>query len=203
MTTLFLVRHAVTTHTGRRLSGWLPDVHLSEEGRTQAEAVAAMLAQVPLKAVYSSPIERTMETAAPIAARHGLDVEQLEGLGEVEYGRWTDRSLKTLARTKLWTTVQMFPSAARFPEGESLREVQGRALAEMEQISERHRRGAVCVVSHGDVIKLLAAHYLGVHMDLFQRIVITPGSVSVIALSDTAPRVISLNTSPALFGAGA
>lgn len=203
MTTLFLVRHAVTAHTGRKLSGWLPDIHLSDDGRRQARSTAEMLAEVPLKAVYSSPIDRTVETAMPIAERHGLQVQRAEKLGEVEFGRWTDRSLKALARTKLWTTVQQFPSAARFPEGESLREVQARALEEVEGIRSAHARQAVCVVSHGDVIKLIAAHYLGVHIDLFQRIVISPASVSVIALSDDTPRVVSLNTSPLALSAGA
>ena len=193
MTTFLFVRHAVTAHTGARLTGWMPDVHLSERGREQARAVGDRLAGVPLKGVYSSPIERTVETARAIAVRHQLKVETRQGLGEVQYGGWTNRPLKALARTKLWQKVQRFPSAARFPGGETLRETQARALTEVEAIAEEHRRGVVCCVSHADVIKLIVAHYLGVHIDLFQRIAISPASMTAIALYDSGPMVLCIN----------
>ena len=196
MTTFFLVRHAVTEHTGKRLSGWMEGISLNEQGREQAELVATRLADVDFEAVYASPIERTSETAQAIASRQGLRVRTRRGLGEVEYGGWTNRSLRSLMKTKLWTTVQRFPSAARFPDGESLREVQVRALTEIEKIAEDHPKGKVCCVSHGDVIKLVLAHYLGVHIDLFQRIVIAPASVSVFALSERGPSILSLNAMP-------
>lgn len=198
MTTLWLVRHGVTSHTGHRLSGWLPDVHLTEEGRTQADATAEFLSGTNLEAVYSSPIDRTRETAAAIAARHGLPVRTRRAIGEVEYGRWTNRSFKVLSRQKLWSVVQRWPSAVRFPDGETLREVQSRAVGEMEKIAEQHPNGMVCVVSHADVIKLVLAHYLGVHIDLFQRIVIAPASVSGVALTSDGPRILSMNVSPGL-----
>jgi probable phosphomutase (TIGR03848 family) len=193
VTTFFLVRHAVTSHTGHRLSGRMPDVHLSDEGRDQAEAVAGRLEKVPFKAVYSSPIDRTMETARPIAARHGLDVHTAPALSEVEFGRWTNRSFKALSRTKMWSTVQRWPSGARFPEGETLRDVQARAVDAIELLRARHPKKVLCCVSHADVIKLLAAHYLGLHIDLFQRIDIGPASVTVVAVSDVGPRVLALN----------
>ena len=196
MTTLWLVRHGVTSHTGHKLSGWMPDVHLTDEGRAQAEAAAELLSHIELDAVYSSPIDRTRQTAAVIAARQGLPVRTRRTIGEVEYGKWTNRSLKVLARQKLWGVVQRWPSAARFPDGETLREVQSRALAEVEKIREQHLRDSVCIVSHGDVIKLVLAHFLGVHIDLFQRIVITPGSVSGVTLHSEGPRVLSMNVSP-------
>lgn len=196
MTTLWLVRHGVTSHTGHKLSGWMPDVHLTEEGRAQADAAAELLSSVNLEAVYSSPIDRTRETAAAIAARHGLPVRTRRTIGEVEYGRWTNRSFKVLSRQKLWSVVQRWPSAVRFPEGETLREVQGRALGEIEKIAEQHPNGMVCVVSHADVIKLVLAHYLGVHIDLFQRIVIAPASVSGVMLTQDGPRILSMNVSP-------
>ncbi len=195
MTTVLFVRHAVTAHTGARLTGWMPDVHLSERGMEQARQLGELLARAPLKAIYSSPIDRTVETARALAVRHRLQVEVREGLGEVQYGRWTNRPLKALARTKLWQTVQRFPSAARFPEGETLRETQARALAEVERIAEEHRRALVCCVSHADVIKLIVAHYLGVHIDLFQRIVISPASVTAVALYDSGPMVLCVNSS--------
>lgn len=196
MTTFFFVRHALTAYTGRKLAGWLPDVHLTEEGRSQAEALAERLAHVNFKAVYASPIERTMETAEPIAARHNLTVKVRPTLGEVGYGKWTNRSIKTLTRTKMWWKVKHLPSAVRFPEGESLREVQARAVEEVETLHARHRTGAVCCVCHADVIKLIIAHYVGTHIDLFQRIFIGPASVSVIALRDEGPTILCLNSFP-------
>jgi probable phosphomutase (TIGR03848 family) len=194
MTVFLLVRHAVTSHTGHKLTGWAPGVHLSDEGRDQAEAVAERLSAAPIKAIYSSPIDRTLETAQAVAARHRLDVQVLDDIGEVRYGSWTNRSLKSLAKTKLWLKVQRFPSAARFPQGESLREVQARALAELERIQARHPKQLVCVVSHSDVIRLVVAHYLGVHIDLFQRIAIGPASVSAIAVGEDGPMVLSVNS---------
>jgi probable phosphomutase (TIGR03848 family) len=193
MTTFFFVRHGVTAHTAHKLSGWLPDIPLSDEGRMQVEAAADTLADVPLAAVYSSPIDRTMETARAIAARHHLEVHPVDGIAEVRYGRWTNRSYKALRRTKLWTTVQRFPSAARFPDGEALRDVQARAVNEVEGLRAKHRRGNVCCVSHADVIRLIAAHYLGVHIDLFQRLLIDPASITAIALTDEGPLVIAVN----------
>ena len=193
MTLFYLVRHGVTSHTGHKLSGWMPDIHLTEKGLAQAEAVAERLASVPLKAVYSSPIDRTMETARPIAARHGLSVRSRRYIGEVEFGRWEDRSFKTLRRTKLWGSVQKFPSGARCPDGETLREVQVRAVDEMERISAEHPRHAVCCVSHADVIKLVLAHYMGLHIDLFQRLDVGPASVSVITVSGDGSMVHAMN----------
>jgi probable phosphoglycerate mutase len=193
VTTFFLVRHAVTSDTGIRLTGWTEGVGLTKEGLRQAEVAGEGLAHVDLAAVYSSPIDRTMQTARAIARRHGLTVKTRRGLGEIDYGKWTNRPLKALMKTKLWDQVQQFPSAVRFPDGESVREVQSRAVGAVEEIAEEHPKGKVCCVSHGDVIKLIAAHYLGVHIDLYQRIVIGPASVSVIALSRWGPRVITLN----------
>lgn len=196
MTTFFMVRHALTEHTGKRLSGWMEGISLSEPGREQAEQVGDQLADTKFDAIYASPIERTVETARAIAARQSVRVQTRRGLGEVEYGDWTNRPLRSLMRTKLWSTVQRWPSGARFPDGESIREVQIRAIDEIEKIADEHPKGSVCCVSHGDVIKLVIAHYLGVHIDLYQRIVIAPASVSVFMLSERGPHVLSLNAAP-------
>ena len=193
MTTFFFVRHGVTSHTGHKLSGRLPDIHLTEEGRAQAQAVAERLAGVKLSAVYSSPIDRTMQTARPIAAQHGLRVQVRRNLTELEFGRWTNRSFKTLSRTKLWPVIQRWPSGARFPEGESFLEVQQRAVHEIEDLRARHSGEAVCCVSHADVIKVIVAHYLGMHLDMFQRIDIGPASITAIAVGDGGPRVLTVN----------
>lgn len=196
MTTVYLVRHAVTSHTGHKLTGWMEGVHLTEEGRGQAEATAEDLTSVPFKAVYSSPIDRTIETARLIANKHGLEVKIDRGIGEVQYGKWTNRSLKTLSRTKLWSTIQRWPSSVRFPEGETLREVQTRAVDAIERLRSEHPRDAICCVSHADTIKLIVAHYLGVHIDLFQRIFIGPASVSALHITDYGPELLSLNALP-------
>ena len=193
MTTFFFVRHGVTSHTGRKLSGRLPDIPLTDEGRAQAEAVAERLAGVPLKAVYSSPIDRTMQTARPIAAKQDLKVQLRRNLTELEFGRWTDRSFKTLRRTKLWPVIQRWPSGARFPDGESFLEVQQRAVGEVEDLRVKHPRQAICCVSHADVIRVIVAHYLGMHLDMFQRIDIGPASVTVIAVGGGGPRVLTVN----------
>lgn len=202
MTLLFLIRHGVTDATGKRLTGWTPGVHLSERGREQAAALAERLGPVPFRAVYSSPIERCRETAEPIAAAKRLSVSTLEGVGEVRYGSWTNRPLAQLARTRLWRRVQQAPSSVRFPDGETLGEVQARAIDAVERIVAEHPRAAVALVSHGDVIRLLLAHFAGVHLDLFQRIVIEPTSVSIVAAGDGTPRILRTNDTGTLEGFG-
>jgi probable phosphomutase (TIGR03848 family) len=198
VTTFFLVRHGVTSHTATKLTGWMPGVSLNADGRTEAEAAAATLSAVKFDAIYSSPIERTIETAEIIAAPHNLDVVVLEELGEVQYGRWTNRTYKSISRTKLWDRVQRWPSSARFPDGEALSEVQLRATATLGELHARHPKGQVCCVSHADVIRLVVAHYLGVHIDLFQRLVIGPASISVVVLGDDGPKVVAVNVPPKL-----
>jgi probable phosphomutase (TIGR03848 family) len=202
VTTLVLIRHALTDTTGRRLTGWTPGVHLSSRGRQQAEALAERLDPVPLEAVYSSPLERCRETALHIAARRGLAIHVARDLGEIRFGAWTDRPLAQLARTKLWRRVQAAPSTARFPEGESMPEAQARAAAAVERIVARHPKAAVGIVSHADTIKLLVAHLAGIHLDLFQRLVIDPASVSVVGLDDGVPRLLLVNDTGSLDVAG-
>jgi probable phosphomutase (TIGR03848 family) len=196
VTLLFLVRHGVTSHTGKKLSGRLPGIALTEAGRAQAEAAAEGLAEIPLKAIYTSPIERTTETARIIGRKHGLAVRTNKQLSEVEYGTWTNKSLKVLARTKLWTSVQRWPSGARFPEGESFVEIQSRGVAAIDGLHSQHPKDQICVVSHGDLIRLVLAFYMGIHLDLFQRIHVSPGSISVLSLSDSGPAVLTLNAPP-------
>ena len=196
MTIFYLVRHGVTSHTGRRLSGRMPDIHLTDAGRSEAEGAANSLANVRLKAIYSSPIDRCLATAKIIAKRHGLPVRTRKDLSEVEYGSWTNKSLKSLARTKLWSSVQRWPSGTRFPDGESFVEIQTRGVAVLEDLRIRHPQDKVCVVSHGDVIRLIMAHYMGLHLDLFQRIQVAPASISVLGISDAGPTVLTLNSPP-------
>ena len=192
MRLLLLLRHAVTEHTGAVLSGWTPGLHLSEQGREQAGALAGRLEPVPLDAVYASPLERCQETAAVVAGAKGLKVETLEDVGEVRYGDWTGRTLKELAKEPLWKVVQATPSAARFPDGESIFEMQARAVLAVERLREAHPGQTVAVCSHADVIKAITCHYLGMHLDLVQRVVVSPASVTAIAFGPV-PYLVRLN----------
>lgn len=186
MSTLFLLRHATTAATGKTLGG-RTETPLDEGGRAQAAAVAERLAGVKFAAVYASPLARTMETARIVAAKHGLGVRPAEGLLEVEYGKWTDRPLAQVAKTKLWPVIQQRPSQVTFPDGETIRGMQLRAVDAVEQIAARHPKGTVLAVSHADVIKALVSYYLGQPLDLFQRIAIAPASVSVLRLGEGGP----------------
>lgn len=196
MTVVHLVRHGVTPDTGKRLSGRTPHLHLSDEGRDQARAAADFLKNVDLKAIYSSRIERCFETAEIIAASHSKKARTLDGLIEVDYGSWSNRTFAQLTRLKLWRTVQARPSAVTFPNGESIREVQTRAVEAIESLSRKHPKDHICCVTHADVIRLVVAHYLGVHVDLYQRTVVAPASVSVLYLGDDGVRVLALNIEP-------
>lgn len=194
MTLLLLVRHGHTPTAGKVLTGWAKGVHLTERGYEQAAALAERLVEVPIAAIYSSPLERCRETAAPLARLRGLDVRTRRDLIEVGYGEWTGRSIKQLARTKLWRSVQGTPSAVRFPGGESLREVQARAVEAIRAIAVEHPSDAVVVVTHADVVRLVLADMAGVHLDLYQRLAVEPCSVSAVVLHDgMAPRILKLN----------
>ncbi len=190
---LLLIRHAVNDWVGKRLAGWTPGVHLNDEGRAQVSDLVQRLAEVPFAAIYCSPLERTMETAQPLADAHGLTVQVREGLGETRYGDWTGRKLEDLKEEKLWPVIQVYPGGARFPNGESLHEVQVRMVAELDAIRHAHPGQTVAVISHSDPIKLAAAHYAGLPMDLFQRLTISPASVTAFAFSRFGPRLICLN----------
>ncbi len=200
MTVLFLVRHGLTDHTGRRLYGWTPGVHLSERGRAQADELAGRFAKLELAAIYASPLERCRETAAPLASTKGLRVHTRRELGEVDYGDWTNRPLAQLARTKLWKVVQQTPSQATFPNGESFLQVQERAVRAVREIADEHPRRHVAVVSHGDLIRLLISHLAGAHVDEFQRISIDTASVSAVALGAGPPRIFRVNDTGSLDG---
>jgi probable phosphoglycerate mutase len=178
-TRLVLVRHAVTAQTGPKLSGRLPGIDLSDKGVEQAEATAARLAVIHVDAIFASPIERTMQTARHIAEHHDLDVQELHGVIEADYGDWTGGEIKDLAKTDEWRVVQVAPSRARFPNGESLREMQARTVGALDDLVAAHPNETVVVVSHADPIKSAIAHFTGMHLDLFQRVHVSPASVTV------------------------
>jgi probable phosphoglycerate mutase len=200
MTTLVLVRHAHTDAAGKRLTGQAAGVHLNERGRTQAERLVERLQGLSIRAIYSSPLERSRETAAPLARALGVPVRVRRGLTEVGYGKWTGRSISSLRRTRLWRQVMASPSTVRFPGGESLLEVQDRAVTEVQEIAKAHPRDVVVAVSHADVIRLVVAHMAGMHADLLHRLVVDPASVTVFELGDGVPLLLRVNDTGELPG---
>jgi probable phosphomutase (TIGR03848 family) len=194
-TLVLLVRHGQTPTTGKVLPGRAGGLHLSETGQAQARAVAERLAALPsVDAVYASPLERARETAKPIGEARGLRVRVERGLLEADIGDWTGQELKSVRKAPEWKRVHAYPSGFRFPGGESFVEMQNRALAALERVRTAHPGGTVVAVSHADVIKAAVAHALGTHLDLFQRIVISPCSVTAISYGDTGPIVLSVNS---------
>jgi probable phosphoglycerate mutase len=151
------------------------------------------LAPVEIAAVYASPLERTLETAEIVAAPHGLPVEVCEDLGEVRFGRWTGQSLEKLGKKRLWRQVQFTPSVVRFPGGESFLEVQTRAVAELERLASKHPDKTIAIVSHADVIKAVVAYAIGLPLDLFQRLVVAPASLTVLERGGPLPHLLCLN----------
>src|SRR3954467_15661025 len=198
-TLVLLVRHGQTTTTGTLLPGRAPGLHLAESGVEQAQRVAARIAELDrVDAIYASPLERTRETAAPIAKARGLKVTVERGLLECDFGEWTGQELKTLMKLPEWGTVQRYPSGFRFPGGESFPEMQGRIVGTMAKLRERHPGETVVAVSHADPIKAAVAEAVGTPLDLFQRIVISPCSVSAIAFGVTGPAVLAVNSTGTL-----
>ena len=197
MSLVFLVRHGRTqANANGILAGWTPGVHLDEQGEAQAKAAAERLSPVRLAAIVSSPLERTVQTAKALALgqRRPPVIELDERLGECRYGEWTNQPLKDLAKTPLWRTVQERPSAVTFPAGESLPEMQARALAAVHDWNARlGERATYAMVSHGDVIKAILADALGTHLDQFQRIVVDPASVSVVRYGPRGVQVLHVN----------
>lgn len=198
MTDLLLIRHATNDWVGDRLAGWTPGVHLNAQGRGQAAALAERLAPWPIHAIYSSPLERAVETAQAVAAGRGLEILIEEGVGETRYGDWTGQSIKELAKAPEWVQVQFTPGLAHFPNGESLGAMQARAVAVVERLRRQHPSDIVAIFSHADVIKAVAAYYAGMPFDLFQRLVIDTASVTWLRFTAHGPRVLRLNDVGAL-----
>jgi probable phosphomutase (TIGR03848 family) len=194
--TLFLlVRHGLTPTTGKVLPGRAAGLHLAEAGQAQAIAAAERIAALShVDAVYASPLERARETAAPIAKAKGLRVRIDKGLLECDFGEWTGEELKKLMKLPEWGTVIRAPSTFRFPGGESFNEMQVRIVSAIDRLRAAHKGGVVVCVSHADPIKAAVAHAMGTHIDLFQRIVISPCSVTAIAYSPGGPTVLTVNS---------
>lgn len=198
MPLVLLIRHGENEYVKKgRLAGRLPGVHLNETGVKQAENLARMLAQAPVKAVYSSPLERTMETAAPIAEALGLEVIPRIGLMEIDFGDWTDKTLKSLRRRKLWKVVQGAPSLMRFPAGETFAGAQLRIAQELQELCSQHKpKDLLVCVSHSDAIKLAVAYFVGLPLDNFQRLHVSPASITGLMIGEAGSGLMSLNFNP-------
>ncbi len=194
-TLVLFVRHGQTPTTGASLPGRAPNLHLAEKGVAQAEAAAARIGALKkVAAVYASPMERTQETAAPIARARKLRVRKAAGLIECDFGKWTGKKLADLRKLPEWKTVQRYPSGFRFPGGESFSEMQSRAVDATHALVTAHPGETIVAVSHADVIKAVVAAATGTHLDLFQRIVVSPCSITGILYSAEGPIVLTVNS---------
>ncbi len=193
MTVFFLIRHALHSLGSETLAGRTPGVHLSPDGEKQAARLAERLRHLPFKAIYTSPLERTQQTAQAIGAATGIAPQIREELLELDFGDWMGRKIADLKPDEKWRQFNAFRSGTRAPNGELMLETQARIVGLMQNLREKHPDDYVALVSHADVIKSAVAYYLGVPLDLFQRIEISPASVCVVAVADYGPWILGIN----------
>jgi probable phosphomutase (TIGR03848 family) len=198
MPVILLIRHGENDYVKKaRMAGRLPGVHLNDTGKAQAQALADKLASAPIKAIYSSPLERAMETAQPLASALSQEINIRPGLLETDIGEWAGQTLKSLRRLKVWRTVQNAPSLFRFPGGESFAETQHRVCRELEMICDGlEPKDLVACISHADPIKLAVAYYIGLPLDNFQRLVVSPASVTALHIGEASSHLLNLNFDP-------
>lgn len=192
-TTFYFIRHAAHGLLGRVLAGRMPGVHLSAEGQAQAEALAKSLAGLPVTALYCSPLERARQTAAPLSRVWNVESQAYDEIQEIDFGEWTGASFDALSADPRWEYFNTFRSGSGAPGGERMLDVQARMVAAVDRLRHRHPEGHVALVGHADPIKAVLAHYLGVHLDLFQRLEISPASVTGVELADWGPRILYVN----------
>ena len=197
MSTILLIRHGENDYVSKgRLAGRLPGIHLNGNGEKQAEEIASKLSQSSINKIYSSPLERCIETIQPLADKLNLSVVPREGLAEIDFGDWQDKTLKQLHRRKLWKLVQSNPARMQFPEGETFVEAQTRIISELESLNKEHNpKDLIACCSHSDPIRLALAYYIGTPLDLFQRIVVFPGSISTLHMGEFGVRILNINYS--------
>ena len=191
-TNFVFIRHGAHDYLGRAIAGRLPGVHLNELGRKQAEHLAEKLSLLPVDAVYSGPLERVRETAEPVCRQFNLPHQIADEFTEIGVGEWQDRAFTELSQLPLWKQINSFRSSTQFPGGELMLEVQVRALRKLNELRGKHR--FVVIVTHGDVIRAVMAHFLGMHLDLFLRIEIDPASLSLLEYGDEYAIVRLLNS---------
>lgn len=195
MSTFYLIRHGLNDYLGRALAGTLPGVHLNDEGRRQAERLAELLAPRGISRVYSSPLERAVETAEPLARKLGLKIERSDDFLEVQVNGWSGLSMDELGRLPEWKLFNSFRSGTRAPGGELMIETQCRFVAGLQRLRAEFPRETIAITSHADPIKSALAYYLGVPLDLFHRIEISPASYSILKIEEYGPEILGINAS--------
>lgn len=193
MTTFLLIRHGHTDWIGKALAGHTPGVGLSTEGVQQVETLAVRLRHLRVAALYSSPLQRTLETAEPLARELRLAIQPRPRLIEVDFGAWTGKTIVDLEADPVWKRFNTLRSATRAPGGDLMLDVQSRMVDELEDLRLRHTGETVGIVSHQDAIKAAIAHYAGIPLDLFHRFEISPASVSILRLADWGPQIVTVN----------
>jgi probable phosphomutase (TIGR03848 family) len=197
MPTLLLIRHGDNDYLAKnRLPGHLPGIHLNKRGTAQASEICKSLKGMPIKAIYSSPLERALETANPLASALGLEIYIRPGLTDLDVGDWEGRSWKVLGRTKMWKVIQNNPSQFQFPGGESFSKAQERIVTALDAIASNHSDEMIAIVFHADPIKLAVAHYLGLPLDNFQKLTANTGSISILNFNGSNTKLIALNINP-------
>ncbi len=192
-TRILLIRHATTDMVGKRLAGRMEGIHLNEEGRRQAESLAKRIAHLPLAAIYSSPLERAVETAEPLAGLLHLPIQKADDLVEIDFGQWTNCAIDDLKDQPQFVLFNSFRSIAQIPGGERMNEAQTRVVNCIQGLVNQHTGETIAIVSHSDLIKAAIAHYAGIPLDLFQRIEIDPASVSIIDMYPETVRIKLVN----------
>ena len=193
MTTFLLIRHGATEWVGQRIMGWTPGISVSFSGRAEVASLAESLAEVKLAAVYSSPLERALDTATAIARRQGMEASPHQAFGEIRFGDWTGRELRELDKEEHWRRWNTVRSLTRAPRGELTLEVQLRVYDALTELRDRHPEQKVAVVSHGDPIRAVIAHLAAIPLDLALRLRIDTASVSVVRLGDWEPEIMGVN----------
>ena len=195
MALVLLIRHGQNDWVKKnRIAGWTPGIHLNDPGRQEVEALSGRLSHLPIAAIYSSPLERTMETALPIANAHDMKIIPRAGLIETDVGKWQGKKVKKLRKLKKWRKVQLNPSRFQFPKGESIASCQQRLVEEIESLVASHdAEDMIVCVSHADPIKMIVAHYLGLHLDMYQRFSVSPASITSLMIGPFGSHLWSLN----------
>jgi broad specificity phosphatase PhoE len=193
MTTFYLIRHAMNDFVGRRLAGWMPEIHLNDEGRLQAHRLAEKLAPVGITGIYSSPLERAQETAQPLAEATRLKVQTRQSFVEVQTGEWVGKTFAELKDDPRWQAFNQFRSGTRVPGGEFMLETQTRMVTEMLQLRDAQPNGKIAIVSHADPIRAALVFFLGMPLDFYPRVEVSPASYSIVTLEEWGPVVSAMN----------
>lgn len=199
MTKILLIRHALTDGVGKRLSGCTSGVYLNETGRKQARELAESLSEIPISAIYCSPLERAVETAEPIACLHKLQYITSNNFMEIDFGEWTNLAIEDLVQDSQFQLFNDFRSNIRIPRGETMLEAQFRAIKGLQELTNQHQNQTIAIVSHGDIIKSIIAYYAGISLDFMRRLEISPASVSILEIFNETVRVLQLNYTGKLY----